>query len=147
MNNKYQIPTLLLIIFFSVMGTAMPYTIFAPMFINHGDLFSASIDSNIALNLALGITLAAYPLGQFLGAPIIGRFSDIFGRKKILLYTLFFAGFGYILSALTIYSGNIYYLVISRFITGVLEANFAVAQAFIIDITKDNKKILESFLL
>ncbi|AXA33808.1 MFS transporter [Francisella adeliensis] len=142
MNNKYQIPTLLFIIFFSVMGTAMPYTIFAPMFINHGDLFSASIDSNIALNLALGITLAAYPLGQFLGAPIIGRFSDIFGRKKILLYTLFCAGFGYILSALAIYSGNIYYLVISRFITGVLEANFAVAQAFIIDITKDKQKDL-----
>ena len=63
MSNKSQIQTLFLIIFFIVMGTAMPYVIFAPLFINNGGVFSQTVSSTVALNFTLGITLAAYPFG------------------------------------------------------------------------------------
>ncbi len=110
------------------MGTAMPYAIFAPLFINDGGIFSQTVNSSVTLNFTLGVTLAAYPLGQFIGAPIIGRLSDIKGRKKILVSTLFYAATGYFLSAIAIYNDNIYILIVSRFITGLFEANFAVAK-------------------
>ena len=35
--------------------------------------------------LIIGILQAAYPMMQFLGAPILGRLSDRFGRKPILV--------------------------------------------------------------
>ena len=124
------------------MGTAMPYAIFAPLFINDGGIFSQTVNSSVTLNFTLGVTLAAYPLGQFIGAPIIGRLSDIKGRKKILVSTLFYAATGYFLSAIAIYNGNIYILIVSRFITGLFEANFAVAQAFVIDLTDNKQKDL-----
>ena len=124
------------------MGTAMPYAIFAPLFINDGGVFSQTVISTVALNFTLGITLAAYPLGQFIGAPIIGRLSDTNGRKSILVSTLFYAAIGYFLSAIAIYNGNIYMLIASRFLTGLFEANFAVAQAFVIDLTDNKQKDL-----
>ena len=36
----------------------------------------------------LGITLAAYPLGQFIGSPILGALSDDYGRKQVLAGSL-----------------------------------------------------------
>lgn len=142
MKNQSQIYSLLLIIFFSVVGTAMPYAILAPLFINDGQIFSLSIHTKTFLNIGLGLTLAAYPFGQFLGAPIIGRLSDRYGRKPILIYTLLLASVGYFFSAIALHFGNLYLLIITRFFTGILEANFAVAQAFIIDITENKQKDL-----
>ncbi|MED7788553.1 MFS transporter [Francisella sp. 19X1-34] len=139
-NNNNQIYFLLFIIFFSVVGTSMPYAIFAPLFINDHNLFTYS--SQEMLNIGLGFTLAAYPLGQFIGAPIIGRFSDRYGRKQVLIKTLIFSAIGYFLSFIAIANANVILLILTRFITGAFEANYVVAQAFIVDITENKQKDL-----
>ena len=36
-------------------------------------------------SIIYGILAAIYPAFQLIGAPILGRWSDIYGRKKILL--------------------------------------------------------------
>ena len=36
----------------------------------------------------IGLIGAAYPLGQFFGAPLVGLFSDRFGRKPLLFSVL-----------------------------------------------------------
>src|SRR5690349_22237529 len=36
-------------------------------------------------SLIYGIVSAIYPAFQLIGAPVLGRWSDIYGRKKILL--------------------------------------------------------------
>src|SRR3954449_1473596 len=36
-------------------------------------------------SLIYGVLAAIYPAFQLIGAPILGRWSDIYGRKKILL--------------------------------------------------------------
>lgn len=139
-SNKTQIYFLLLIVFFSVVGTSMPYAIFAPLFINDHSLFSFS--SRELLNIGLGFTLAAYPFGQFIGAPTIGKLSDRYGRKKVLANTLIFAAVGYFLSFIAILKGSILLLIVTRFLTGIFEANYAVAQAYIVDITTNKQKDL-----
>jgi MFS family permease len=36
-------------------------------------------------SIIYGILAAMYPLFQLIGAPILGRWSDVYGRKKVLL--------------------------------------------------------------
>ncbi|MCL1127802.1 MFS transporter [Shewanella surugensis] len=56
--------------------------------------------------LLLGFSLAIYPLGIFIGGSVIGALSDSYGRKKLLIYTLFMSVFGYIVTAYAIVSEN-----------------------------------------
>ncbi len=137
--QKQQYYLLLTIICLSTVGVAMPYPMMAPLFFHSHFMVS---DSKDLIRVLLGITLAAYPFGQFFGSAIIGKLSDQFGRKKILQYSLVGAAFGYILSALAIASHHVYLLILARLFTGVVESNYAVAQAFIVDIADDKHKRL-----
>ena len=38
--------------------------------------------------ILLGILFAMYPMGQFIGAPLLGKLSDKYGRKPVLLISL-----------------------------------------------------------
>ncbi len=142
--KKHPYYLLLTVVCLSTIGVAIPYPIFAPYFLtlSQGAPHLIALSSGNWMKISLGITLAAYPLGQFFGAPIIGKLSDYYGRKLLLQYSLLGAVLGYFITSLSIFAGNIYLLVISRFITGILESNFAVAQALIIDNSKNKEKDL-----
>ena len=55
----------------------------------------------------LGLLLGIYPLGQFFGAAILGKLSDMRGRKPLLLWTLTGTLAGFVISALAIRQGNL----------------------------------------
>ncbi len=85
----------------------------------------------------IGLIGAAYPLGQFLGAPLIGRFSDRFGRKPLLLISIA----GTFLSLLMLgFARSIAVIMISRFLDGVTGGNITVAQAYIADVTDEKSR-------
>ena len=119
----------------------MPYTIFSPLFLhpNHSGLINLNWSSNTR-GILLGLTLAMYPLGQFIGSPILGSLPNQLGRKKLLLVTLTGTAFGYIATALAIQTHSVSLLLISRFGTGFLEGNVAIAQAYIIDLKINKQK-------
>lgn len=82
--------------------------------------------------LWVGILLATYPIGQVLGAPILGRLSDRFGRKPILLISVF----GSFVSLLTLgLTSTIILIFLSRLTDGLTGGNITVAQSYISDIT------------
>lgn len=99
--------------------------------------FSTSISTRAMLS---GLLLAMYPLGQFFASPIIGRFSDHFGRKKILLLSLVTCIFGFLGIAMSIALQQITMLFIFAFITGLSESNMAISQSVIANITEDASK-------
>ena len=90
-----------------------------------------------ATPLMIGFISAAYPLGQFIGAPLVGRFSDRFGRKPLLLFSIA----GTFLSLLMLgFARSIPVIMISRFLDGLTGGNITVAQAYISDVTDEKSR-------
>ncbi len=87
--------------------------------------------------IVVGILQAAYPLMQFLGAPILGRLSDRFGRKPILVASQFGTLIGFIMLGL---ADNMFLLFVSRIIDGLSGANISTAQAAIADSTHEKTR-------
>lgn len=79
----------------------------------------------------------AYAATQFLCAPIMGGLSDRFGRRPVLLASLFGFGIDYLFMAI---APNISWLFVSRVIAGAMGASFTTASAYIADITPPEKR-------
>lgn len=84
-----------------------------------------------------GWLMFVYASTQFLFAPIIGGLSDRFGRRPVLLFSLFGFGIDYILIGL---STNIVWLFIARLISGITGASITTASAYIADISAPEKR-------
>ncbi len=86
---------------------------------------------------AIGVVVAVYSFVQFLFNPVLGRLSDKFGRKPIIVISLFINAIGYILFAFTT---SYILLLVSRIVAGIGGSSISVAQAYIADITtKENR--------
>src|SRR5512144_2787453 len=90
-----------------------------------------------ATPLVVGILQATYPLMQFLGAPVLGRLSDRFGRKPILLISQLGTLAGFILLG---FANSLWLLFLSRIIDGLSGANMSTAQAAIADSTTEKTR-------
>ncbi len=91
-------------------------------------------------NIILGWLIAVYPLAQFVGAPILGTMSDVYGRKKILNISLIGTLIGFILFIVGILSGSLIYLFIGRIIDGFTGGNVSIVFSAISDISKPEEK-------
>lgn len=84
-----------------------------------------------------GFLTVAYAITQFLCAPILGGLSDKYGRRPILLGSLFGLGIDYLFLAM---APTIFWLFIGRIIAGVTGASFTTAQAYIADVSTPEKR-------
>lgn len=84
-----------------------------------------------------GVVTVSYALAQFVGAPMLGALSDRFGRRPVLL--LGFCGLA-INFFTTAVATSIAMLVASRVVGGVMQANAAVANAYVADITPPDQR-------
>jgi len=84
-----------------------------------------------------GLLIASYSLAQFLVMPFWGRLSDKVGRRPILLVSLFASFLGYLMWG---FAGSLPLLFISRLIAGAGNANIAVAQAYVSDVTTEENR-------
>ncbi|MFT5216239.1 MAG: DHA1 family tetracycline resistance protein-like MFS transporter [Glaciecola sp.] len=79
----------------------------------------------------------AYAIVQFVFAPIIGNLSDKYGRRPVILASLFGFSLDYLLLA---FSPTITWLFIGRIIAGITGASITTASAYIADIsTPENR--------
>src|SRR3990167_5419618 len=125
------------VIFLGFFGYALTITLFIPMLMDRSFALLPPT-STTALRVTLsGLLLAMYPLGQFLGSPIIGNLSDHFGRKKVLLLSLLACIVGFVGMALSIEYYQLSLLFISAFFTGLCESNMAISQSIIADKSND----------
>ena len=79
-----------------------------------------------------GFLLAIYAVMQFLVGPLIGLLSDRFGRRPVLLVSLFALGVDYVILAL---APSLAWIVVGRILAGILGATIATANAYVADIT------------
>jgi MFS transporter, DHA1 family, tetracycline resistance protein len=79
----------------------------------------------------------AYAITQFMFAPLIGNLSDKFGRRPIILISLFAFSMDYLLLA---FAPTITWLFIGRIIAGLTGASITTASAYIADVsTPENR--------
>lgn len=84
-----------------------------------------------------GILLFVYAFMQFIFAPILGNLSDRYGRRPILLASLFGFGVDYVFTAFAPTYG---WLFVGRTIAGITGASFTTASAYIADVsTPENR--------
>lgn len=94
----------------------------------------ADMSSIVLFGGALG---ALYSLLQFFAAPFWGGMSDRYGRKPMLLISLFglFVSYG-----LWFVSGSFTLLILARFVGGIMGGNLSVATATIADVTNEKTR-------
>ncbi|WP_448212028.1 MFS transporter [Colwellia sp. MEBiC06753] len=83
------------------------------------------------------LLMAIYLIAMFFSAPILGRLSDKYGRKPILMLSMLGATIGYIILA---FASNLWLLALSRLLSGAMAGNIAAAQAYISDITNEQNR-------
>jgi DHA1 family tetracycline resistance protein-like MFS transporter len=84
-----------------------------------------------------GYLMSVYALLQFLIAPVFGAMSDRFGRRPLLLASLFAFGVDFLLTGL---ATSMVWLFIGRAFAGVFGASYAAAGAYIGDISDDTNR-------
>jgi MFS transporter, DHA1 family, tetracycline resistance protein len=84
-----------------------------------------------------GWLLFAYSLLQFVFAPIVGGLSDRFGRRPVLLASLFGFCLDYLFTA---FAPTVVWLFVGRIVAGIMGASFTTAAAYIADISTPEKR-------
>ncbi len=79
----------------------------------------------------------AYAIMQFVFSPVLGGLSDKFGRRPIILISLFGLGIDYLFLFL---APSLFWLFIGRLIAGICGASFTTASAYIADISTPEKR-------
>ena len=84
-----------------------------------------------------GLLATSFAVMQFLFSPIIGNLSDRFGRRRVLLVSLFFMTLDYLVMAV---AGTIWLLLAGRIVGGVTAATQSTATAYMADISSAKDK-------
>jgi len=98
------------------------------------DVGGASISGIVLFGGILG---ALYSVLQFFAAPVWGTLSDKYGRKPVLLVSIFGLFLSYVL---WIFSGSFTLLILARIIGGTMGGNLSVATAVVADVTDSKNR-------
>jgi len=125
MNNK-RLFSIILVVFIDLLG----FSLILPLLPYYAETFKAS-------QTVTGILIASYALMQLIGAPILGRLSDRFGRRPVLLLSVFGTFLGFLLLG---FANALWMLFASRILDGLTGGNLSVAQAYISDVTDEKSR-------
>lgn len=131
---------LYIVIFIGFVGYSIMITTMTPMILGDSGGILATLPFEADRAIVLGIVLSLYPLGQFLGSPVIGALSDGFGRRPVLLVSLFVSTVCYSIFAYSLQIKNLPLFMAVAFIAGLSEANIVIAQSAIADVTDDKSR-------
>jgi DHA1 family tetracycline resistance protein-like MFS transporter len=121
MKNNKMLASIFLIVFIDLLG----FSLILPLLPYYAKTFNA--DGTVT-----GILVASYAAMQLIAAPILGRLSDTYGRRPVLLVSIFGTFIGFLLLG---FAQSLVVLFASRIIDGITGGNLTVAQAYITDVT------------
>jgi multidrug resistance protein len=123
-NKNFWIIALIAIV------NALGYGIIIPVLYSYSKEFGMSDFDN-------GLLFATFSIFQFFATPVIGRLSDRFGRKPLLVISIAGTALSFVIMAL---ARNGSWLFFARALDGVTAGNISVALAVISDMTKPHER-------
>ena len=136
--------TIFIIVFVDLLG----FSLILPLLPYYAEVYGAT-------PLVVGLLVASYAAAQLIGAPVLGRLSDRYGRRPVLLLSVGGTWVGFLLLAFAAPLGNflasliapqfanawiIGILFLSRVLDGLTGGNITVAQAYIADVTDEKNR-------
>jgi len=88
-------------------------------------------------SLWFGVVMFAFGIANFFGAPLLGALSDHYGRRPVLLLGFCGLALNFFATAL---STELWVLIAVRLVGGAMQANAAVANAYVADITPPEQR-------
>jgi DHA1 family tetracycline resistance protein-like MFS transporter len=90
--------------------------------------------------LLTGVLIGSYSLAQALATPWLGRLSDRYGRRSVILISLFGNALSMVLFAVAVQQNMLPLLFVSRILGGVTAGNLGACQAAIADVTDKSER-------
>jgi DHA1 family tetracycline resistance protein-like MFS transporter len=119
--DRKRLFSVILVVFIDLLG----FSLILPLLPYYAKTFEAN-------SFVTGLLVASYAVAQLIGAPLLGRLSDRFGRRPVLLVSVFGTFLGFLLLG---FANALWMLFASRIIDGLTGGNLSVAQAYITDVT------------
>jgi DHA1 family tetracycline resistance protein-like MFS transporter len=142
--DRKRLLTIFVIVFVDLLG----FGLILPLLPFYADAYDAT-------PFVVGLLAASYAAAQLVGAPVLGRLSDRYGRRPILLISIAGTAVGFLLLGLAEPLGRaltagssvattnaviLALLFLSRILDGVTGGNISVAQAYITDVTDEENR-------
>ena len=120
--------SIILVVFIDLLG----FSLILPLLPYYAETFKAN-------NFVTGLLVASYAAAQLVGAPLLGRLSDRYGRRPVLIASIFGTFIGFLLLG---FARTLAMLFAARILDGLTGGNLSIAQAYISDVTeaKDRSK-------
>lgn len=122
----------LIVIFTTVFIDLVGFGIVIPVlpFYAEGSIFNATPRT-------VGLLFASYSIMQLIFSPVLGRLSDKYGRRPVLLLSIIGTGIGFLILG---FATTLWMLFVGRIMDGITGGNISTAQAYIADVTtKENR--------
>ena len=130
--------SLLLVVFVDLMSQGLVLPILSSLLISPDSKFLAASTSPGARELLFGLMTGVFYVCWFFGAAWISRISDYIGRKQGILICLVGAIGGFFLSIIAIIIHNYWLLLLGRAICGFTAGNQPIAQAALVDVSRND---------
>jgi len=123
-------PSPLLAIFLIVAVDVLGLTIMIPLLPFYAEKLGATPTE-------VGLLIAVYAACQLFSGPLLGRLSDVTGRKPLLLLSQVGTLIGFLILA---FAPSLWVVFVARVIDGATAGNLSLAQAYISDVTKPEER-------
>src|ERR1700720_1908736 len=116
----------LLIIFLTIFVNLIGFGIIIPLLPFYAETFGAS-------PLIVGLLFAIFSICQLVAAPVLGDWSDRYGRRPVLIFSLLGTVASFVMLAL---AHSITMLFVARIVDGLSGGNISTARAYVADVTE-----------
>ncbi len=117
-------------VFLTICVSLIGFGIVIPLLSFYAQQFQAS-------ELQVGLLFASFSVAQLVASPVLGDWSDRWGRRPVLIMSLLGSAVSFVMLAL---AGNLFWVFLSRIVDGFTGGNITTARAYIADISDPKER-------